>query len=98
MCWPMFSDGLDNLVTGAISKCWKTEINTQTLIAVLNGEECIAAWQAHVGLFFSELPLDAAVSFILKHGLRGPALRRSYQSYLSWGGDPNPDLEEWING
>ena len=73
-------------------------MDTQTLVAVLTGETDIAAWQAHIGLFFSELPVDAAVSFILKHNLRGPALRRSYQAYFAWGGDPNPDLEEWING
>ena len=94
----MLADGLDSLVTGAVSKCWKKEINTETLVAVLRGEVNAAVWRPHIGLFFSELPIDAAVSFILKHDLRGSGLRLSYQTYLDWGGDPNPDLEEWING
>ncbi|MDA8334861.1 MAG: hypothetical protein M0Z41_07695 [Peptococcaceae bacterium] len=94
----MFFDGLDSLVTGAISKCWKTEIDTETLVAILRGDENVEAWRPHVGLFFSELPIDVAVSFILKHGLRGSALRHSYESYLASGGDPNPDLEDWIDG
>ncbi len=92
----LLADGLDSLITGAVSKCWKKEIDADTLVAVLRGEADISVWHAHVGLFFSELPIDAAVSFILKHNLRGSGLRLSYQSYLDWGGDPNPDLEEWI--
>jgi len=48
--------------------------------------------------FFSELPIDVAVSFILKHNLRGPTLRHSYESYLALGGDPNHDLEDWLDG
>ena len=96
--WIVFSEGLDSLVTGAISKCWKTEIDAETLIAVLRGDADVEPWRPHLGLFFSELPIDVAVSFILKHGLRGSALRHSYESYLALGGDPNPDLEEWIDG
>ena len=80
----MWKDGLDSLVTGAVNKCWKTEIDTPMLVAVLRGEGDITARQPHVGLFFPELSIDAAVSFILKHNLRGAGLQRSYHPDSVW--------------
>lgn len=91
-------NGIDGLVTGAISKCWKREIDKDTLVAFLSGERAVGEWAPHLGLFFSELSMESTIRFLLANSIKARSLAQAYEQHLARGGDRRPELEGWIYG
>ncbi|MHB1926591.1 MAG: hypothetical protein ACYCRD_04915 [Leptospirillum sp.] len=90
--------GIDGLVTGAISKCWRREIDAGTLVSILSGQREADDWSPHLGLFFEELSMESIIRFLLAHELNPTLLVRAYGRHLARGGGRRLALEEWIHG
>lgn len=92
---PMSS--IDEAVCLSVSKSFKRRINPTDLLVALKGEQSSPGAEPHLRFFFSELPMEMVVRYVVAHpDLGWKRLGGAYRDHLARGGDRNLLLEEWI--
>lgn len=93
----MREQGTTLLVLNAINKCWKTPIALPTLLDILHGNQTPREWEGHLGLLFTEVPIEGLDRFVAEHTIPVDALRDYYTKYIVSKGDRNLAFERWAN-